>query len=551
MGNIHGWGGPLGPIYRRMQMILQKKIISQQRNIGMIVAVPSFSGHVPIAMRKIYPNSKFSTIDRWNKFPNTYCCALFLDPNDTLFQNITNTFLNKVIDNYGTDHIYFADPFNEIQPKKADSSYLNMTAYNIYQSMNIVDTDAVWLMQGWMFVKNIFWSDNLIKSFLTAVPLGRLLVLDLQSEQFPQYERTHSYYGHFFIWCMLHNFGGTLGMHGSADIINTRIKDARLKTTSMLGVGITPEGINQNYVMYALALERAWLKENINLTKWFNTYSDVQYGIIDERLRDAWRLLKNSVYSYRGLKKIRGKYVIARRPSIRLNVWTWYNISDIYTSWSKFLQANATIPNTHYNMYKHDLVDITRQFLQVSSDYIYINLVDSFKQKQIQRFLNLSQMMINILDDMESILSTHESYLLGPFLENAKRWASTADEKAQFEFNARNQITLWGPSGEIVDYATKQWSGVVKDFFKPRWELFLNQLKICLNSGKPFNNSQFANMVLTEVEKPFNYQKKRYPTLPHGNTYNISEQIFMKWSEYLFNKSFEYNLFTVDIKIYK
>lgn len=28
-----------------------------------------------------------------------------------------------------------------------------------------------------------------------------------------------------------------------------------------------------------------------------------------------------------------------------------------------------------------------------------------------------------------------------------------------FEYNARNQITLWGPNGEIVDYANKQWSG--------------------------------------------------------------------------------------------
>lgn len=47
-----------------------------------------------------------------------------------------------------------------------------------------------------------------------------MIVLDLQSEQFPQYTRLQSYYGQPFIWCMLHNFGGTLGMFGSAEIIN-------------------------------------------------------------------------------------------------------------------------------------------------------------------------------------------------------------------------------------------------------------------------------------------------------------------------------------------
>ena len=33
-------------------------------------------------------------------------------------------------------------------------------------------------------------------------------------------------------------------------------------------------------------------------------------------------------------------------------------------------------------------------------------------------------------------------------------------EKQLYEYNARNQITLWGPHGEIVDYANKQWAGM-------------------------------------------------------------------------------------------
>jgi hypothetical protein len=35
-------------------------------------------------------------------------------------------------------------------------------------------------------------------------------------------------------------------------------------------------------------------------------------------------------------------------------------------------------------------------------------------------------------------------------------------EKQLYEYNARNQITLWGPHGEIVDYANKQWAGSSK-----------------------------------------------------------------------------------------
>lgn len=31
--------------------------------------------------------------------------------------------------------------------------------------------------------------------------------------------------------------------------------------------------------------------------------------------------------------------------------------------------------------------------------------------------------------------------------------------------NAKNQVTLWGPNGEIKDYANKQWSGEYLKFF--------------------------------------------------------------------------------------
>lgn len=47
-----------------------------------------------------------------------------------------------------------------------------------------------------------------------------MIVLDLQSEQFPQYGRLPQYFGQPYIWCMLHNFGGTLGNFGSISILN-------------------------------------------------------------------------------------------------------------------------------------------------------------------------------------------------------------------------------------------------------------------------------------------------------------------------------------------
>jgi len=47
-----------------------------------------------------------------------------------------------------------------------------------------------------------------------------MIVLDLYSEVMPQYLRLKSYFGQPFIWCMLHNFGGTLSMYGALQSVN-------------------------------------------------------------------------------------------------------------------------------------------------------------------------------------------------------------------------------------------------------------------------------------------------------------------------------------------
>lgn len=316
MGNVRGWGGPLPDSFMDRNSELQERIIEVSNFLGMSLALPAFAGHVPLAIKRLYPKANFTRVVRWNNFEDRFCCPLFLDPLDPLFKEIAGRFLNKTISKYGTNHIYFADPFNEINPASNDTDYMARVSQGIFQSMLQVDRKAVWLLQGWMFVKNPFWGDEMIKAFLTAVPSGRILVLDLQSEQHPQYERTFSYYGQPYIWCMLHNFGGTLDIHGSFSTVNQRVTYARgLANSTMVGVGITPEGIFQNYIMYDFALKQAWDSRVYDLEQWVNEYARRRYGVRDERIDMAMQVLRRSAYSYIGLDKISGRYAVCRRPS--------------------------------------------------------------------------------------------------------------------------------------------------------------------------------------------------------------------------------------------
>lgn len=86
-------------------------------------------------------------------------------------------------------------------------------------------------MQAWLFLSG-FWNPDRVKSYLSEVPPVRqvcflsphahdlvlqehMILLDLFSEVRPQYTRFESFYGHFYIWNMLHDFGGNNNLFGS------------------------------------------------------------------------------------------------------------------------------------------------------------------------------------------------------------------------------------------------------------------------------------------------------------------------------------------------
>lgn len=516
--------------YRKYQYNLQKQIINAQRDLGMLVALPGMAGHVPVVFPRIFPNASFNPLSKWNRFSDRYCCPQFLDSTDDAFQKVSSMFISEVIKSYGTDHIYFVDPYNEVTPTRSDASYISEISRKIYESIANVDPKGVWMLQGWFFVNEAyFWNSNLKKAFLTAVPMGKLLVLDLHSELAPQYEGTSSYYGQPFIWCMLHNFGGTLGMHGSAHIVNTRIQLARdMENSTMVGVGITPEGINQNYAMYELALERAWHDSNFDLKLWFQMYATARYAAEDSDCTTSWLLLLRSVYNYIGLESLHGKYIIARRPSIKLTPITWYNTTDVKNALQYFL--NAKVPKT--SLYAHDLIDLTRQYFQNLFDKIYEKLISNFNNKDINNVTDISNVMLELLTDLDEILRMDEKFLLGKFLASVKLLASNPLEEELYEFNARNQITTWGPNGEIADYATKQWAGMVGDYFHSRWALFFEVLKDALSSKKRYNENQFRRKVFNEVENPFTINRKVYKSRADKFSLERVRGLVEKWKQF-------------------
>lgn len=175
-----------------------------------------------------------------------------------------------------------------------------------------------------------------------------------------------------------------------------------------------------------------------------------------------------------------------------------------------------TIKETATTLYNHDLVDLTRQFLQNRADQLYLAIIEAYQDRDEDRVSQYRLAFLNLLIDLDRILRTSNRFLLGTWLASAKRLGTNKVEREIYEFNARNQITLWGPNGQIVDYANKQWSGVVADYFYKRWKMFFSEMESALQNGEHLDDKRTKGKIFKWVEEPFNMDRKLYPLKNNG-----------------------------------
>ena len=109
--------------------------------------------------------------------------------------------------------------------------------------------------------------------------------------------------------------------------------------------------------------------------------------------------------------------------------------------------------------FRFDLVDLSRQFLVNFAGKLYADAMEAYQAKDILSLAGFKLEFINLLNTLDTILGSNEHFLLGrQWLNPAKSIPGANDEdKIQYEYNARNQITLWGPEENIrrsvIDYA--------------------------------------------------------------------------------------------------
>ncbi|XP_029641945.1 alpha-N-acetylglucosaminidase isoform X2 [Octopus sinensis] len=531
MGNIQGWGGPLPQTWINDQLALQHRILDRMRKLGMVPILAGFGGHMPASITKLYPNTTVTKSPNWSKFKQPYTGIYIIDFQDPMFNTIGKMLIEETISEFGTNHVYAAGTFNEMRPKSSDPSYLKKSGAAIYNSLIAADPKAIWLMQGWLFQDASFWKPPQAKALLTSVPQGRMIVLDLFAEVSPMWKRLDFFYGQPFIWCMLHNFGGTMDLYGDLESVNVGPANARSPAnSSMIGTGLSPEGIFQNYVMYEFLLDESMSMDSSvrNISKWISGYVSRRYGTTNQLIDSGWQLLRSSIYNCTtGISDGGWNVVYVQRPKVMIRKEVlWYDPEVLYSAWDHFVGSSMSMNSS---LFRYDLVDVTRNSLQILHYFLYKKMVENYITRDLNAFTGTSQSLLSLILDLDTLLLSDSHFLLGKWLEDAKSLGYTDREKKLYEYNARNQVTLWGPDGEIVDYASKQWSGLLKDYYYPRWKLFVDMLKADLTNTTSFSQAKYDQQVLETVEKPFTFDHSTYPTEPQGDSLKLVRNLYTKY----------------------
>ncbi|CAM3665997.1 alpha-N-acetylglucosaminidase [Mucilaginibacter galii] len=530
MGNLDGWGGPLPLSWMTSHRNLQQQILKRERALGMKPVLQSFTGHVPASFKARFPSSKLKQTNWTNGFNDTY----ILDTEDPMFEQIGRKFLNVQTRLYGTDHLYSADTFNENEPPTDDPAYLSSLSSRVYQAMSKADPKAIWVMQGWLFYSDRkFWKTPQIKALLEAVPNDHMIMLDLATEIEPVWKRTDAYYGKPWIWNMLHNFGGNISMFGRIEGVASGPAEALKDPASgkMEGIGLTMEAIEQNPVLYELMTSNTWQSNPINLDDWLEQYVLNRYGNKDKHALSAWQVLKHTVYNGKDIRD-GAESIITGRPTFdSATVWTKtklnYKRKDLLPAWHDMV---AAIPEcSKSDGFNYDLVDVTRQVLANYAGPLQQKWVKAYQQKNMADFKKYSNEYLQLITDMDMLLATRKDFLLGTWLADARNCGTTPAEKALYELNARDLVTLWGDKNSpLHEYSCRQWSGLLNGFYKVRWEKFFTAAETALKTDKDLDMALF-NKNISDWEWRWANANNAYPTKTAGQSIPVVLQMYKKY----------------------
>lgn len=533
MNNLEGWGGPNPDWWYERQLQLSKKIIQRQKELGMQPVLPGFSGMVPSNFQEK------TGISSQNQ--GTWCSfirPMILDPTGPSYTDVASKYYARLEEVMGKSLYYSMDPFHE--GGRIKSGQYKEGYQTIFKAMDeCCGSDTKWVIQQWQW-------DDIQATSLEAVSPGRLVVLDLFSDGNPGFDKFQGYGQQQGVYCSIPNFGGRTGFFGRIPRMGKDYFSFKAKYPQIKGIGAAPEAIEQTPVVYDFLFELPWMGKEPDTQQWILQYATARYGMADPDALEAWKIiLQTALNNTDGLQGPH-EAVMCARPSLEVQaVSSWggtrlfYHPQDLVKAVGLLLESK--IPAQQPN-YAYDVCDMTRQILSDYSKQLLSEIKEAHEKGNTVLFNQLKNRFLELILDVDTLLGTNENFRLGHWTERARDMAgevaSTTDEDRNWlEMNARLLISTWGDKASsdrsgLRDYSYRQWQGMLKDYYYPRWKYFFEHDLQTAAGSWFYGEWEWAHNLRVDFSHEGLTTEKlvtRYSPTPEGNTIAEAKRILKKY----------------------
>lgn len=369
------------------------------------------------------------------------------------------------------------------------------------------------------------------------------MVLDLASEIRPNwgdpdtpapYDRPQGYAPHDWMYCMLLNFGGNVGLHGRMDFVIDEYYKALQSPfgKDFTGIGLTMEGIENNPVMYELMSELIWRPERFDKENWLHGYISARYGNHDNDIYNAWNRLAASIYNcpFGNIQQGTSESIFCARPGknvYQVSSWSkmkhYYEPADVIAAAGEFVKAADRFRGNEN--YEFDLVDIVRQSVAEKGRLTYAEMINALDAGDKDAFNRHSDSFLGLIAAQDRLLSTRSEFKVGSWINDARDLAPSVGERDMMEQNARLLITTWGPrkaseDGKLRDYAHREWAGVLNDLYYTRWSRWIDSQRQLLDGATPDEIDFYL------IDEQWVNSRNHYPSEPAGNAVHTAVEIY-------------------------
>ena len=537
MSNMENKNKPIPSSLVEKRVELGKRILAHMRSLGMQPLQQGYYGIVPSDFKKRFPKAKVHPQGNWAggklKRPD------MLDPTDPLFLKLATAFYKAQEKLYGKTTCFAADPFHEGGSTKGID--LAKAGQIIYGAMTRANPDAIWVLQS--------WGGNPKQGMINALPKDHLLVLDLACEKGENWRRRKQFGNTPWLWCTVHNFGGNTGLAARLGLVATApvkaYEEAGPGKGQMKGIGALLEGSGNIPILWEMLFRYSWTVEPVDMDQWLKNYARRRYGADSKQALEALHILYKTTYSIKGSRGTELPYnsAIQGRPTMRraMKARQWGTISKKYHEWElaeawlKMIQAAPACGAS--DGYRFDLVDLGRQILGDLGTRYHYAIYDAWKAKDAAAVRLYSKKMLQLIVDMDRLMATRKEFLVGKWIADARRWGKTPAEKAYCEQAARELITTWTLPETHVDYASREWAGLIRDVYLPRWTIWVKALDAGVKKKWKINEKAIRNEI-RKSDTAWVKANKVYPAEPVGDPVAISKELWKRYSKDALNPSF-------------